>query len=291
MDTKRLDHTVWNALPVRDPMGNKGTFGHVLVIGGSENMCGAALFSAKAAYRAGCGLVRIVTQACNRVILQSTLPEAILTTVSENDGDAKLACILEDALAWADAVVLGVGLGMREWALSLVKIVIAKVKVPIVIDADALNLIAKYGLSYPEQAPCIITPHVGEFSRLTGISADELKKDLPKHAATYAKEHGITVVAKDAYTAVSDGVVSYLNTSGSSALAKGGSGDVLTGVIVSFLAQHSTPVDAAILGVYLHGLAGRYAARTWGEGGVLASETADCVAHVIKEIREEKGNV
>lgn len=286
-----LDSEILKKLPARDPMGNKGTFGHVLIIGGSENMCGAALFAAKAAYRAGCGLVRIVTPECNRVILQTALPEAILTTVGDGASDMELEHILDGALAWADAVVIGPGLGMSEHALSLVKTVLFNARVPTVIDADALNFIAKRGLSYPADAPCIITPHVGEFSRLLDCPINRLKEALPTVAATYAKQHGITVVAKDAHTAISDGDELYINESGTSALAKGGTGDVLAGLIGALLARGVVPFDAAKLGVYIHGLAGQYAARTWGDDGVLAGEVADCVALVIKDAREGKLDV
>lgn len=282
-----LNAEILKRLPARDPLGNKGTFGHVLIIGGSENMCGAALFAAKAAYRAGCGLVRIVTPECNRVILQSALPEAILTTIG-GERAAQTKKKLLDALLWADAVVIGPGLGMSKRALFVTKTVLEHTTVPTVIDADALNLIAKYRLAYPQNAPYIVTPHVGEFSRLTGNSISAIKGNLGYYAANYVWLMGRIVVLKDAHTAVSDGDELYINKSGTSALAKGGTGDVLAGLIGALLARGVAPMEAAKLGVYIHGLAGQYAARTWGEDGVLASEVADCIAYVIKDAREGK---
>lgn len=282
-----LDAEILKRLPARDPLGNKGTFGHVLIIGGSENMCGAAFFAAKAAYRAGCGLVRIVTPECNRVILQSALPEAILTTYGK-ESLAQTKKKLLDALLWADAVVIGPGLGMSKRALFVTKTVLENTTVPTVIDADALNLIAKHSLSYPTEAPYIVTPHVGEFSRLTGNSIPDIKGKIGYHAANYAGLNIRIVVLKDAHTAVSGGGELYINKSGTSALAKGGTGDVLAGLIGALLARGVAPFDAAKLGVYIHGLAGQYAARTWGEDGALASEVADGIAYVIKDAREGK---
>ena len=271
-------------LPPRKPDGNKGTNGRVLVAAGSRGMSGAAYFSAKAAYRCGAGLVQLLTPEDNRVILQTQLPEAIITTYDAEDPDT---AVWTDAVRRADVIVLGPGLGTKETAEKLVRFVLSSSRVPTVVDADALNLIAAREIPLPDTFPVILTPHPGEFSRLTGVTVGELLADLPGYAKRYARGAHAIVAAKDARTVVTDGSYTFLNTSGSSALAKGGSGDVLTGVIAALLAAGCTPLYAAALGVYVHGKAGEYAERQWGTRGVLASELPDFAALALRDLTKE----
>ncbi len=272
-------------LPARAPDGNKGTFGRVVIFAGSRNMCGAAYLSGLAAYRMGAGLVELMTVEDNRIPLQTLLPEAVMTTytgIPEADG----ICTV---LARADAVVLGPGLGTSAGAAHLVETVLKHTTVPTVIDADALNLIAADAClsalldRCAARVPVICTPHPGELSRLTGMSVAALKASFFDTAADYAKKHGIVLCAKDARTVTTDGKAAYLNTSGCSAMAKGGSGDVLTGILAALLAQNRnadvpmTALEAAALGVYIHGLAGEKAAERCGMYGVLARDIADSI--------------
>ncbi|MGI5946192.1 MAG: NAD(P)H-hydrate dehydratase [Lachnospiraceae bacterium] len=267
-------------LPCRPEHSNKGTFGHVLIAAGSRTMSGAAYLSAKAAYRCGAGLVKILTVEENRQILQQLLPEAILAVYDpemaweDPEGFGKL---LEDQCVWADAVVLGPGLGTEPYVKELVAGVLSAACSTVVIDADGLNVIAanpELTRYYTENI--VITPHLGEMARLTGKTIREIQEDVSGTAAEYASFWGIHCVLKDAATAAADrdGRL-YLNTSGNSAMAKAGSGDVLAGIIGALCAQGMEPFEGAILSVYLHGLAGDRYWKEKGKASLLASELAD----------------
>lgn len=280
-------------LPPRPAHSNKGTFGRVLIVAGSRNMCGAAYLSALGAYRAGAGLVRILTVEENRQVLLQLLPEAILSTYTADqlvEGREEFRQMIDAQCQWADAVVLGPGLGGEEYVEYLVEDILTTACTPVVVDADGLNAIAArpYLTSYFTEN-IIITPHLGEMARLTGQTVREIAQDLPACAGDYASRYGITCVLKDAATVVAsrDGEI-YINSSGSSAMAKAGSGDVLTGVLGALLAQGLEERESARLGVYLHGLAGELAEGKAGSRGGLAGELADCVALAMKE--GEKGS-
>lgn len=265
-----LEKTDLKRLLVRKPEGNKGTFGKALIVAGSAGMAGAAYFSAKAAYTSGCGLVRIYTAEENRVILQTKLPEAILTTYSKRPEHAQLI----EALAWADVIVAGPGLGFDENAEAILKNVLKNAAVPVVLDADALNLIAKdTTILLKPHTDMVVTPHLGEMSRLNGVSVSYLKENMITAAEEFAREYNVICVLKDAktVTAVPYGRT-YLNLSGNDGMATGGSGDVLSGVIGGLIAQGVRAEEAAPAGVYWHGLAGETASERCGHHGVLASD-------------------
>ena len=266
-------------IPKRKADANKGTYGHVLVIAGSEGMCGAAYLSALAAYRTGAGLVRVLTPEPNRPILQILLPEAIVSTY---DPEAVLAggeewkTCLEEALNWADVIVLGPGIGRKPWVKRLVEDVLEAAYVPLIIDADALNAIAEYPYLtgfYTENM--ILTPHVGEMARLTGKSIAELLEDPAAAAAEYRDTYGVNCVLKchQTVTAATDGQL-YRTLSGTPALAKAGTGDVLTGIIAGCLCLGMEEGQAAAFGSFLHGMAGLKAAERSSVHGVLAREVA-----------------
>ncbi len=279
-----LDSEDVTTLPERPANANKGTFGKVLVIAGAVNMAGAACFSAKAAYRTGAGLVRVLTHQSNRVIVQSLVPEAVLTTYEEST-ETEQKKILE-CIDWASVIVLGPGLGQNHFSLLLVETVLKNAKVPCIVDADALNLIAKFHLSYEShKAPIIITPHVGEMSRLCRQSIDNIKKDPMHFARIYAAEHQVITVLKDArtITAIPDGRL-YINRSGNCGMSTGGSGDVLTGIIAGLLCQGCSADKAASLGVYLHGLAGDAVAARLGQHSLMASDLIEGITLILKGI-------
>ena len=278
-----LDKEDMALLPERPAHSNKGTFGKVLVIAGTVNMAGAACFSAKAAYRTGAGLVRVLTHQANRTIVQSLVPEAVLTTYEEST-ETEQKKILE-CIDWASVIVIGPGLGQNHFSLLLVETVLKNAKVPCIVDADALNLIAKFHLDIGNgETPIIITPHIGEMSRLCRQSIETIKEDAITVAKMYAKEHQVITVLKDArtLTALPDGEV-YINTSGNSGMSTGGSGDVLTGIIAGLLCQGCAPELAAPLGVYLHGLAGDHMSRQLGMHSLMASDLIDGISMVLKE--------
>ena len=265
-------------IPDRPPYSNKGTFGRVLIVAGSEGMSGAAYFSALAAYRTGAGLVKILTVEANREILQAQLPEAMIKTYPA-DERTDLDAFLEEQCRWATVIVLGPGLGSGDDVEALVSGILTHAYVPIVLDADGLNAVARYPyLTGYFTENIIITPHIGEMGRLTGRRIPDIAADVLKAAREYARLHGITCVLKDAVTVVAgrEGE-SYLNRSGTSAMAKGGSGDVLTGVIAGLLALGMDEGEAACLGVYLHGLAGEAAAGIKGIHGVIAGDLIEYI--------------
>lgn len=261
-------------LPIRNraAYSNKGTFGRVLVIGGSYGMAGAAYLSALAAYRSGAGLCEIFTTEANRQILQTLLPEAVITVYSEVD----LSFRLETSLARADSVVIGPGLGTDLTAERLVKETFEQCKVPMVCDADALNIVAKGNLRYPN-CPVVVTPHLGEMSRLTGEGVIDIRGSLTTAAKEYSARTGTVCLLKDARSVISDGHFTYVNMSGCSAMAKGGSGDVLTGVVAAIMAGGFSASDSALYGAFLHGRAGEAAAEKLGMHAVLARDIADCI--------------
>ncbi|CUX61644.1 Bifunctional NAD(P)H-hydrate repair enzyme Nnr [Clostridium sp. C105KSO15] len=275
-----LDPEDVKQLPKRPAYSNKGSFGKVLVVAGSKNMSGAAYLSALAAYRTGAGLVKIFTVEENRTILQTGLPEAIITTYEAGEAEAgteRFKELLLKQCEWATAIVLGPGLGQEGYVRNLVEEVLANAYVPIVLDADGLGTIA----SNPELTSyftenIIVTPHLGEMARLTGSAVETIQKQLIITAREYADRYGITCVLKDAVTigALKD-QRTYVNGSGNSAMAKAGSGDVLTGIIAGLLALGLEESDAAAFGVWLHGRAGDMIKEKQGEHSLLARELAE----------------
>ncbi len=268
-------------IPARPQRSNKGTFGRVLIIGGSVGMSGAAYFSAKAAYRCGAGLVQIMAPRENRAIYQTQLPEALLTLY---DSAAPDESSVKNAVCRATCIAVGMGLGTDEAAKKILKWALEASTVPLVIDADALNLLA----AEPElwqlvPRGSIITPHPAEMSRISGLHIEEICNGIPRVASDIASSRGVICVLKDANTAVSDGERVMINQSGNSGLATGGSGDVLAGVIAALIAQGCDNFEAAALGVYIHGLAGDYAAARLSEYSVMASDIIDSLPNVFMQ--------
>ena len=274
------DENALGMLPERAARSNKGTFGLVTVVGGSVGMSGAAYFSAKAAYRTDCGMCRIISPEENRVIYQTQLPEAVLTLYNSRSPDEKT---VKNAVCRATSLVVGVGLGVTDVSKTILKYTLESASAPTLIDADGLNLIAA-DRDLWEYVPkgSIVTPHPLEMSRLTGLPLCEILEDIPSVAEKFALEHDVICVLKDRYTAISDGEQTVINHSGNSSLATAGSGDVLSGIIASLVAQGMNSFDAASLGVYIHGLAGEHASKKLSEYSVMASDVIDSVPDVIK---------
>lgn len=273
-------------LPVRAARGNKGTFGKVLVIAGSKGMSGAAYLAGLAAYEIGAGLVKVMTVEENRGVLQQLLPEAIVTVYEPEEvtGESRGAWErrMEQECGWADVIVLGPGLGQEPYVRGLVKSVLTSAYVPIILDADGLNAIAVCpSLTQYYTENIVITPHLGEMARLTGKSIPQIQMNLVDTALEYSRCHGIVCVLKDAATAVSNRESQcFVNTSGNSCMAKAGSGDVLAGTIAGLAAQGMEPFDSAVMGVYLHGLAGDEYRKKYGERGMLARQLAEEVGRL-----------
>lgn len=267
-------------LPKRPAHSYKGSFGKLLVIAGSVNMAGAAVFAAKAAYRCGVGLVKVFTPVENRTIIQETVPEALLSTYGSS---LKKEQLIED-INWADAIVIGPGLGQSAIAKELVDIVRASASVPVVWDADGLNILANNteSLLLPH-TEYIMTPHLGEFSRLTNQSVAWIQNHFVDSAIDFARTYDVICVLKDFRTITANPYgLSYLNLSGNNGMATGGSGDVLAGIIGALLAQGQKGMEAAAFGVFIHGLAGDYAREKMGTHSIIASDIIDALKDVWK---------
>lgn len=268
-------------LPARSPGSNKGTYGKVLVFAGSDTMSGAAYFSAKAAYRVGAGLVRVMTVKSNKEAISTLLPEAVLSFYDEIDAKE-----LEECVRQADVLIMGPGLSVGKTAAGVLYRILEglsdtdRVEKKIILDADALNIIA--GDKRQELLKnCIITPHPGEMARLSQKGIGEIKEQLVGTAKTFSKEYHCICVLKDAGSVVSDGRQVYLNVSGNSGMSTAGAGDVLTGIIGGLLAGGMDLFEGAVLGTYIHGLAGDCAKDRLGEYFMKADDIVDSIKNVI----------
>lgn len=264
------------SLPARSPYTNKGSYGKILIIAGSKGMAGAAILCAEAAMRSGSGMVRIYTDESNRQIVQTALPEAIVSTYDVNmDEEA-----LKKAIDWCDAIAIGPGLSDSDSAREILKYVIKNADVPSVMDADALNILSSdVDMLAEAVSDVIITPHLGEMARLTGISVEEISAHLISTARDFSKSYGVITVLKDARTVIASpkGQV-VINTNGNNGMATAGSGDVLTGMIASIRGREDSSFTAASLGCALHGRAGDEACAALGADHMLAGD-------IIKYIR------
>ena len=257
-------------LRTRHRFTNKGTYGHALIVGGSYGKIGSAVLSGKATLRSGAGLLTLLLPKCGYQIAQTALPEAMVLTSSQ-----------EEELAPTDIPfspnVIGIGIGMGTSAYAqgtLAALLRTFPNVPFVIDADALNLVASsedLQRALPKNA--ILTPHPKELERLIGKWSDDL--DRQAKAKEFAKKHKIILVLKGAFTMITDGDHFWVNSTGNPALATAGSGDVLTGVITGLLSQGYTPLNAAIVGVYIHGKAADTYVRNTKKSTMIASDIID----------------
>lgn len=262
-------------LSPRPSDAHKGNFGHALVIGGSRPMAGSISLSASSALHAGAGLV---TQAVADCIVGTVavLNPCAMTLPLASDAQGRIAEgafeMLAEHFSRATAVGCGPGLGRSPALQKFMRRLVTEVPLPCVVDADGLNNMADSGAWPTARAqPRILTPHPGEWSRLCGIPASDTSGQRAA-AVQFAKEHGAIVVLKGHHTLVTDGDSAWLNTTGTPAMASGGSGDVLTGAIVALICQGLSPRDAAQLAVYAHGLAGELAQQATGARVVLASQ-------------------
>ncbi len=259
---------------------HKTDFGRILLMSGSQGKMGACILCARASIRAGAGLVTTHIPTCGYQIMQSSVPEAMTST---DFGKRYLTGIPE--LEPYDAIGIGPGIDKHIDTYEVIAQLLEKYHKPIVLDADAINIISDEQ-SFLKQLPegSILTPHPGEFKRMVGFWNDDLER-LELQIAI-SKEYKVFVVLKGAHTSIStpNGKV-YFNSTGNPGMATGGSGDVLTGIITALLGQKYTPEQAAILGVYLHGLAGDIAADFLGEESLIASDIIDFLPQAFMEIK------
>ncbi|MBP7450361.1 MAG: NAD(P)H-hydrate dehydratase [Flavobacteriales bacterium] len=276
------DQDVRSLLGSRPRFAHKGTFGHSLLIAGSSGKMGAAVLATRSALRSGTGLVTARVPQEERTILQTTAPEA-MCSVDRDAGDGIGS--LPD-LASFTAVGIGPGMGVTADTVLILKNLIQSVRMPCVIDADALNILAENPtwLSFLPQGT-ILTPHPKEFDRLVGVLSNSGHERLQR-ARELAIRSRCHLVLKGAWTAICEptGHV-YFNPTGNPGMAKGGSGDALTGLIIGLLAQGYAPKEACVLGVYLHGLAGDLAAKRIGMDGMTAGDLVDAIPAAWRRLR------
>ncbi|RUT31654.1 NAD(P)H-hydrate dehydratase [Paenibacillus zeisoli] len=251
----------------RDPDGHKGTYGHVLLAAGSAGMSGAGLLASKAALRAGCGLATWALPGALAPHVLSAVPELMLAPIGDGGSKGWSQAAADEVLRLLETrsvLAAGPGLGRFEGEGAFLRALWEGARRPLVLDADALNMLAAAGGPAAwkrRDAAAVLTPHPGEMARLAGVSTAEVQRDRIGLARRFALEHGVTLVLKGARTVIAaeDGRV-FVNPTGTPAMATGGAGDVLTGIIAGLLAQGLTAVQAAAFGVYVHGLAGERAA-------------------------------
>ena len=256
-----------------DKHTHKGTQGHALIIGGSYGKIGAVSLSSKACLKTGCGLVTVFIPKCGYTILQTAIPEVMVLTDIQDE-------IISDITfeITPQAIGIGPGLGQAVVTQNALHQFLKTNKTPLVIDADALNILSKNKEWFSSVPPkTILTPHPKELERLIGRWDSEEEK--MSKAISFSKRYQVIIVTKGAPTRIIDGETVYENTSGNAALATAGTGDVLTGMITSLLAQSYEPVSAAILGVYLHGLTADIALPETGYQSFIAS---DVIANIGK---------
>ena len=281
--------TVAGFLPKRPAYGHKGTFGKLMIISGSAGMSGSGTLAAKAAFKMGSGLVYLAVPKSLAFIYNAAIPEAITLQMQDDDGLIMpenlevLKCISNTM----DVVVIGPGLSTKPQVSSWVGSFVVECRKPIVIDADALNIIAKQPhILLERKAPTVITPHPGEFSRLTGLPVEEIQKNRIDEALGFSSKYNVTVVLKGAGTVIANPNGEYfINPSGHPGMAVAGSGDVLAGIIGSLIGQGVNHEKACAIGVFIHGRCGEMLAElNSGQPGFLAGELCGLIPKAAADI-------
>ncbi len=280
-------------LPPRPREVHKGDCGRVLILAGSASMTGAAALCAMGALRAGAGLVTLGIPKSLHAPLAAKLTEAMFLLLPEtSEGSLGLRALrpIEDAAKAADVVAIGPGLSRNRDTAGLVQDILPGLKSPVILDADALNNLGKHPKALARLSKrAIVTPHPGEMARLTGKDVAEIQADRALAARAFAQRHESIVVLKGAGTVVANPQGNtYINETGNSAMASGGMGDVLTGLIAALVGQRLSLYDAACLGVYLHGLAGDLAAKELGAIGLIASDVAAKIPFAIRAYQQSE---
>lgn len=299
MRTKILDadqnkNSILNFLPHRDPWGHKGTFGKIVSVCGSESYIGAAGISALAALRSGVGLVELCTP---RAVINSLSSRILECTYSAMKTDEHGFMTSENApailkkLEKASVLLLGCGLGHTEETEKLVKELVENSPCPIILDADGINsLVPNIDVLLKKKQTVILTPHPAELARLCGVSTAQILSDRANYASGFAKEYGVTIVSKSAETLICHGNEVLISSAGNTALAKGGSGDMLAGITASLVAQAGQKPDSerhcAMLGCYVMGKTAEMLSEERSERGILASDIIDALPYYFKRLEE-----
>lgn len=290
IQTELIDREmVSGMIPARKANSNKGDYGKVLMVTGSTGMTGSGCLASMAALRTGAGLVYTGVPQSLSGIYGAMMKEPIILPLKEDVGGCLAAESAEEILAHMkkmDVTAIGPGLTSADSIRKLVENVVLNSKIPLVLDADALNSISGNTLILKKLGTdTVVTPHPGEMARLTGLSISDIQKDRIGTAVKFASEYGVTTVLKGSRTIVAQpGGQVYINTTGNAGMASAGMGDVLTGIIAALMAQGSSAGEAAISGVFLHGLAGDTAAEKLGMQGMLAGDVVEQLPCVMKNI-------
>lgn len=276
-----------NSMPKRKKSAHKGINGTLLSVCGSYGMAGAALLSGKAALRSGVGLLKLALPKSIYPIVSANLTESVFMPLNEDSSGNitpdDLNKVIIEAMENASALLVGCGIGKSEIMQTFVQTIIQSCTKPMVIDADGINAICKnVDILRSSSAPIILTPHPAEMARLAGVSTMAVQASRYRIASDFAGEYGVTVILKGANTliALPDRNAVYVNLTGNNGMAKGGSGDVLAGMIASFLAQGMSTEKAAVMGVYYHGLAGDKTAEKYSKRGMLPSDMIEELKYI-----------
>ncbi|MDA8087715.1 MAG: NAD(P)H-hydrate dehydratase [Nitrospiraceae bacterium] len=280
-------------VPERPLNSFKNTFGHVLALAGSKGKTGAALLCARAALKSGAGLVTMGIPEEVADVFQSRVLDEMTLPLASRDGSISIGAmerIFSFIRERGDVLAMGPGLGVTPDIRRLVPEIVRTCPVPMVLDADALNALGgDPGVLAEVKAPVIITPHPGEMGRLTGRKGQEIEEDRLGAAASLSEKTGACVILKGARTVIAEsGGRIFINPTGTPGMAKAGVGDVLTGMIAGFLAQGLNPLDAALLSVFTHGLAGEIAACKRGLHSMLASDIHDTIKDALEAIKNNQ---
>ena len=287
MELLRMDaDKLKQLLPKRDRYAHKGDFGKLLLVTGSVGFTGAAALAARGALRTGAGLITVAVPKCVWPIIAAKLDEPMVIPQADRDGRMSVQA-LEDLLPrlrQADACMIGPGLGRSEDITELVFGLLEHAVCPVVLDADGINAVAQHMDRLREvTCPLILTPHDGEFVRLSpGMLPVREESVRIDRAMALAEELGCVVLLKGHRTLITDGKTVYRNETGNPGMATGGSGDVLAGIITSFLGQGLNPLEAAAAAAWLHGAAADCAAQSWGEYGLTPTDMIDAASRLLK---------
>jgi ADP-dependent NAD(P)H-hydrate dehydratase / NAD(P)H-hydrate epimerase len=278
-------------LKPRKPESNKGDYGKLLCLCGSEGMAGAAIMSAKAAIRCGAGIVQVALPRSIYPIVASQVVEPIFTLLDDYQSSSYMVenqSALSAALSSASACLIGCGLGKNQITSSLVFYMISHSKVPLIIDADGINMIAEnINILEAVEVPIVLTPHPGEMARLCNTTVQDIQAHRLEYARSFAKKHHVILVLKGSGTIIAEpNGMTHLNLTGNAGMAKGGSGDVLAGMIASFIAQKVEPTKAAAGAVYLHGAAGDRCAKVFSKCAMLPTDMVDMLPKLFLEIEQ-----
>ncbi|ADB18500.1 carbohydrate kinase, YjeF related protein [Pirellula staleyi DSM 6068] len=276
-------------LSPRQRASHKGDFGRVLIVGGSKGMAGAVALAGISSLRMGAGLVRLAIPEPIANLVASFEPSYMTVSLPTDDGvrgSIRAYHELVKEIEWADVVAIGPGLGQSKDLAQLVRWLFDRTEKPAIFDADALNMLSPLDLSARPAGPRILTPHPGELRRLAGKPLASRDEQI-KAAQSIAAKLGVIVLVKGEGTAITDGQTTALNTTGNPGMATGGSGDALTGIIAALVGQKLSPLEAAILGAHLHGLAGDLAAAELGEISLIASDLPRFLPRAIQQYQRD----